>query len=58
MKTPFPMFLCACSSLVVHMLMLIFVRWDGEEAFYHDLLMSYGVVVLDDAIRVDEGHLR
>jgi hypothetical protein len=38
--------------------MLKLVRWDDEEAIAHDLLrMRDGVIVLDDAIRL-EGHFQ
>lgn len=56
---PLPMILCTSSSLLENMLMLKRVSWDDEEAITGDVLRMYvGVIVLDDAIRLDEGHLR
>jgi hypothetical protein len=57
--TPLPMVLCACSSLLLHILMLNFARWDGEEAITHYLLhICDDVIVLGDAVGLDERHLR
>jgi hypothetical protein len=60
MMTQLPMILSACSSSCnSSILILKFVRWNDEASITHDVLRMYdGVIVVDDAVRLDEGYLR